>query len=154
MRLYREDYQGFSEAVIIQMAIMLEMIWGAEIIAYKVSSTLDYESKTRKSIFQEKKKRLNRARTQLTSVLKDLEFAYQEYFDDIFSQSIDGVFKYDIIQDWANDLVHLALIYWARGDGDMARKDAMKRALLNFKAVNDIDINELLKYYKAKNIVE
>ena len=151
MKLYSEDWKDFSEAMIIQMTVMLEFVWGAELIAYRVASTLDYESKTRKSIFQEKKQKLRMARQQLLSAYKNLELTYEDTFNNIFAkEKVDGTYTYDYIQGWANDLIHLALIYMVRGEGDLDRKHAMKRALMNFKATSDVDLKELLKYYKCE----
>lgn len=48
----------------------------------------------------------------------------------------------------ANDVVQLLLIYFARSDGDMERKDKMKKALLNFKPIKEVDLDALMVYYK------
>ena len=50
----------------------------------------------------------------------------------------------------ANDVVELLLIYFARSDGDMVKKQNMKKALLNFKPVKGIDLEAIMDYYKIK----
>lgn len=129
---------------------MLECVWAAELIAYKVSDSLD-EYGIRKSVFQTRKMALNQARRKVQELIRHCEAAFDETFDNIYNH-VEGeaCHRSEIVQGWANDVIKLLLIYWVRGEGDMDKKDAMKKALLNFKATNDINIKELLKYYKCE----
>ena len=54
----------------------------------------------------------------------------------------------DFVQAMANDVVQLLLIYFGRSDGDMERKDKMKKALLNFKPIKEVNLDALMEYYK------
>lgn len=64
--------------------------------------------------------------------------------------SAEAMERTDFLQAMANDVVELLLIYFARTDGGMQKKQNMKKALLNFKPVNGIDLDAIMDYYKIK----
>lgn len=150
MKLLNDTKNDCSNEVMIQLAISLEAVWAAEIICYRLSATLDALG-ARGTFFQEKKQALNKARRMIQQTITYLETAFDKTFDDIFTRREgEEAMRTEHIQMLANDLVQLLLIYYARGDGDMDRKDSMKRALLNFKPVKDIDLDSIMKYYNFK----
>lgn len=137
-----------SDDLYIALGIMLECVWASEIIAYRIARTMD-SIKAKKTLVQEKKQSLNKARRMVEDIIRNLENA----FDDTFNTCGKGENGYytDEIQYCANDIVKLLLIYYARGDGDWERKDKMKAALLNFKPLKDVDLLGLLKYFNLQS---
>ena len=149
MNILNKDKTDFSAEVLVQLAIMLECVYAAELIAYKVSSTLDRNGYVG-TLFQRRKQCLNNARRKVEAIIRDLEVAFDETFDKIAGCQGDAVDRVDFLQAMANDVVELLLIYFARSDGDMVKKQNMKKALLNFKPVKNIDLEAIMDYYKIK----
>ena len=102
------------------------------------------------TLFQRRKQCLNNARRKVEAIIRDLEVAFDETFDKIAGCQGDAVDRVDFLQAMANDIVELLLIYFARSDGDMVKKQNMKKALLNFKPVKGIDLDAIMEYYKIK----
>ena len=149
MNILNKDKTDFSAEVLVQLAIMLECVYAAALIAYKVSGTLDRHGYVG-TLFQRRKQCLNNARRKVEAIIRDLEVAFDETFDKIAGCQGDAVDRVDFLQAMANDVVELLLIYFARTDGDMVKKQNMKKALLNFKAVKNIDLDAIMDYYKIK----
>ena len=149
MNILNKDKTDFSAEVLVQLAIMLECVYSAELIAYKVSGTLDRNGYVG-TLFQRRKQCLNNARRKVEAIIRDLEVAFDETFDKIAGCQGDAVDRVDFLQAMANDVVELLLIYFARTDGDMVKKQNMKKALLNFKPVKGIDLEAIMDYYKIK----
>ena len=112
-----------------------------------VSNTLDHNGYVG-TLFQRKKQCLNNARRKIESIIRDLEYAFDKTFDDIVYRPGETISRTDFVQAMANDVVQLLLIYFGRSDGDMVRKDKMKKALLNFKPIKEVDLDALMEYYK------
>ena len=149
MNILNKDKTDFSAEVLVQLAIMLECVYASELIAYKVSGTLDRNGYVG-TLFQRRKQCLNNARRKVEAIIRDLEVAFDETFDKIAGCQGDAVDRVDFLQAMANDVVELLLIYFARSDGDMVKKQNMKKALLNFKPVKGIDLDAIMDYYKIK----
>ena len=149
MNILNKDKTDFSAEVLVQLAIMLECVYAAELIAYKVGGTLDRNGYVG-TLFQRRKQCLNNARRKVEAIIRDLEVAFDETFDKIAGCQGDAVDRVDFLQAMANDVVELLLIYFARSDGDMVKKQNMKKALLNFKPVKGIDLDAIMDYYKIK----
>ena len=149
MNILNKDKTDFSAEVLVQLAIMLECVYAAELIAYTVSGTLDRNGYVG-TLFQRRKQCLNNARRKVEAIIRDLEVAFDETFDKIAGCQGDAVDRVDFLQAMANDIVELLLIYFARTDGDMQKKRQMKKALLNFKPVKGIDLDAIMEYYKIK----
>ena len=149
MNILNKDKTDFSAEVLVQLAIMLLCVYASELIAYKVSGTLDRNGYVG-TLFQRRKQCLNNARRKVEAIIRDLEVAFDETFDKIAGCQGDAVDRVDFLQAMANDVVELLLIYFARSDGDMVKKQNMKKALLNFKPVKGIDLDAIMEYYKIK----
>lgn len=147
MKLLADNKKDFSAEVMIQLAIMLEAVYAAEIIAYKVSRTLDTSGFVN-SIFQKRKQKFRAGRQKIEGIIKDFEVAFDETFDRIIAKPGEEMMRANHLHLIANDIVQLLLIYHSRGDGDQDKKDQMKRALRNFKPLKDIDLDAIMKYYK------
>ena len=149
MNILNKDKTDFSAEILVQLAIILLAVYAAELIAYKVSGTLDRNGYVG-TLFQRRKQCLNNARRKVEAIIRDLEVAFDETFDKIAGCQGDAVDRVDFLQAMANDVVELLLIYFARTDGDMVKKQNMKKALLNFKPVKNIDLDAIMDYYKIK----
>lgn len=149
MKLLNKEKNDISDDLYISLGIMLECVWAAEIIAYRIAETMD-SIKAKGTLVQEKKQCLNKARRMTQDIIRNLEIAFDDTFNMCGSRrGIDGLFM-DEIQECANDIVKLLLIYYARGDGDWEKKDRMKAALLNFKPLVGVDLTGMLKYFNLQ----
>lgn len=149
MKLLNKEKNDISDDLYISLGIMLECVWAAEIIAYRIAETMD-SIKAKGTLVQEKKQCLNKARRMNQDMIRNLEIAFDDTFNMCGAGRNEGGLFMDEIQECANDIVKLLLIYYARGDGDWERKDKMKAALLNFKPVKDVDLSGLLKYFNLQ----
>lgn len=149
MNILNENKVDFSNEIMIQLAIMLEAVYAAEIIGYKVSRTLD-SSGFINSLFQKRKQKFRAGRQKIESLIKDFEVAFDDTFDRIIARPGEEMLRANHLQLIANDIVQLLLIYHSRGDGNQDKKDQMKKALMNFKPLDDIDLDAIMKYYKFK----
>ena len=149
MNILNKDKTDFSAEVLVQLAMILVCVYASGLTAYKVSGTLDRHGYVG-TLFQRRKQCLNNARRKVEAIIRDLEVAFDETFDKIAGCQGDAVDRVDFLQAMANDVVELLLIYFARTDGDMQKKQNMKKALLNFKPVNGIDLEAIKDYYKIK----
>lgn len=147
MKLLNEDNTDFSNEIMVQLAIMLECTYAAELIAYRVSRDLD-NSRIKETLFQKKKQLFNRARTKTQEIIRDLEVSLDGTFADIQKRNFERFGNTDYVQGLANDILQVLLIYYARSDGDPETRKRMKKALANFKPNPEIDLGELMKYYK------
>lgn len=149
MNILNENKVDFSNEIMIQLAIMLEAVYAAEIIGYKVSRTLD-SSGFINSLFQKRKQKFRAGRQKIESLIKDFEVAFDDTFDRIIARPGEEMLRANHLQLIANDIVQLLLIYHSRGDGNQDKKDQMKKALMNFKPLDDIDLDAIMEYYKFK----
>ena len=149
MNILNENKVDFSNEIMIQLAIMLEAVYAAEIIGYKVSRTLDTSGFVN-SLFQKRKQKFRAGRQKIESLIKDFEVAFDDTFDRIIARPGEEMLRANHLQLIANDIVQLLLIYHSRGDGNQDKKDQMKKALMNFKPLDDIDLDAIMKYYKFK----
>ena len=149
MNILNENKVDFSNEIMIQLAIMLEAVYAAEIIGYKESRTLD-SSGFINSLFQKRKQKFRAGRQKIESLIKDFEVAFDDTFDRIIARPGEEMLRANHLQLIANDIVQLLLIYHSRGDGNQDKKDQMKKALMNFKPLDDIDLDAIMKYYKFK----
>lgn len=147
MKLLNEDRTDFSNEIMVQLAIMLECTYAAELIAYRVSRDLD-NSGIKNTLFQKKKQLFNQARRKTQEIIRDLEVSLDGTFADIQRKNLEKFDGTDYVHGLANDILQLLLIYYARSDGDPETRKRMKKALANFKPNPEIDLTELMKYYK------
>ena len=97
MNILNKDKTDFSAEVLVQLAIMLECVYAAELIAYKVSGTLDRHGYVG-TLFQRRKQCLNNARRKVEAIIRDLEVAFDETFDKIAGCQGDAVDRVDFLQ--------------------------------------------------------
>ena len=149
-KLVNESQDDYSKDVLLQAMILLEIVYAGELICYKIARDLKLGGYV-DSLFQTKKKALKSALDKIEKANAELRYAFDEKFDKIVNK-IPGEesFAYKYIQKNANDILQLLLIYFARGDGDQAKKDSMKKALMNFKPNPDYNLEGILQYYNFK----
>lgn len=146
MRFFNQTQDEFSNEIFILHGVMMYNIWVSELIAYRLSTTMDSLAQ-RNQICQEKKHHLNKYRRMLMDMQKSLEVVFDVNFNSI--AKVDPSY-YEEMEKNANDLARLQLIYLGRGDYDWEKRDRMKQALLNFKPLPDVDVEEILKYFNLK----
>lgn len=149
MKILNQLNTDFSEEVILQLALMMDCVMAAELVAYKVSRTLD-DKGIKNSLFQMKRKKFNDARRKLQDILRNLEVSFDGVMDNVTHNAIKKYNQPDVLQVRGNDVLQMLLIYSARCDGSPEKAEAMKKALRNFKADPEIDLAEIEKYYQFK----
>lgn len=144
------DKQGYMTGEMsLSFGLMFYCIYAAEIIAYRMSDTMDaFHQKD--MLVQNKKQCLNKARRMIQDMIRNLEIAFDGEFSDVAATKSGYM---DNIQEVANDVLKTLLIYFSRGDGDWEKKDKMKVALLNFKPtpeMEDLDLVGLMRYFNLQ----
>lgn len=159
MNIINEKGTDFSVDILVLLGIMLECVWGAEIVAYKVSRMLEQNQdrpeclgfNITNSLFKRKKESIREARTFIQMALARLEKAFDKTFDRVMEREGEEGLRAGYMQKTANDIVQLLIIYYSRADGDIGKRDRMKKALMNFKPDdNMVDLEGLLKYFDFK----
>lgn len=146
MKIFTDNKDQFSREMFILLGVMMYNIWVAELIAYRMSDTMD-SLKQKHQICQDKKHHLNKFRRMLMDMKRSLEIVFDVNYNAVAD---DNLSNYDEMLEIANDLARMELIYLGRGDGEPEKKDRMKQALLNFKPLPDVDVDEIIKYFNLK----
>lgn len=112
----------FTDEVVTQLAVMAECVYGAELIAYRMSRVLDQKGITG-TVFHNRKQALTRARQALDNCLHNLEIAFD---------------------------TQVLLLYFSRCDESEGKRDAIKKMLRRFKQNPGLDIESVIDYYRVK----
>jgi len=148
MNIIDKQRKDFSEEAYVQLSIAMVAVWAAEIICYHVGDTLD-GMLIKDTFFQKKRNVFKNARAQLQHLIAYLDYHFEKDFDIVLAKDrIGGKSPADLVTKNANDIVQLLLIYMSRGDMDFEKRDSMKRALMNFKPIAEIDLDAIMNYYK------
>lgn len=152
MKLLNDTNTDLSNEMIVQLAIVLEMVLGAEIICYRCARSFDAIN-AKGIFFQEKKRSINNARKSIENCISQLEMGFDGMFEKVWNK-IPGqqAKRCDAMQWLANDVIKLLLIYYSRADSDIEKRKRMQKALLNFKpdAETSFNLDEMLKYYNIE----
>lgn len=150
MNVLNKTKDDLSNEMMVQLAIVLDAVYAAEIIAYRVAMTMDNNDIV-DSLFQKRKQCFRQARQDIEKVIHNLEISFDHTFDDIIGrENGEELMRADLLLARANDVVQLLNIYNCRCDGDWDKRDKMKKALLNFKPNPEIDLESIRKYYNFK----
>ena len=137
----------FTDEVVTQLAVMAECVYGAELIAYRMSRILDSKG-IKGTVFQNRKQALTRARQALDNCLHNLEIAFDtQVFERATGSSIE---RAEALHYQANDVVQLLLLYFSRCDESEGKRDAIKKMLRRFKQNPGLDIESVIDYYRVK----
>ena len=137
----------FTDEVVTQLAVMAECVYGAELIAYRMSRILDSKG-IKGTVFQNRKQALTRARQGLDNCLHNLEIAFDtQVFERATGSSTE---RAEALHYQANDVVQLLLLYFSRCDESEGKRDAIKKMLRRFKQNPGLDIESVIDYYKVK----
>lgn len=150
MILIKKDFSDFSLEGYTSVASLMAMVYASEILAYRVSDALETIG-MKKDVFHLKRKALNAARRQATSLITNLETAFDSDFSDIvlkegaeFAGQRDAEFH-----ALACEVLELVLIFLAISEGaEYEKRMNIFKALRNFKVTADIDLPALLKYFR------
>lgn len=149
MKVLNREGNDLSPEMVLQLVVALECIFSSEIIFYRAAEILD-QSGVSKTLFQEKKHKVREARQLMQRVIRNLECAFDDTLNKVYNK-IEGqeLVRCEAVHGLANDIVHLLLIIFAKTDGNPAKRESVKKALLNYKDEwEDLDLKELLKFYK------
>lgn len=147
MDILEKGGHTYSKDLRLSIGLLLYSIWASEIVCYRIAESMDL-LKAKNTFTQRRKQSLNRARRMVLQIIRDMGIAFDDDFA-LVAQTEKGYM--DNVQENANDILKLLLIYFSRGDGDWEKKDKMKLALLNFKPNPEgYNIVELLKYFNLK----
>lgn len=150
MQLFNAEYSDFSKEGILLWAAMLECIYGAQII----SARMDRAMRSLRVTGETTKR--HRYINQAAKLCRQLEACLSAGYDSLFEKMYDkkpeeGAQRFNDLQFLANDIVRLLLIYLSRVDSDDAKRNKMKKALLNFKPEDaTIDLEAMLRFFDFK----
>lgn len=155
MRVLNKDYTDMSPEMILQLVVALECVFATEIICYKASDILDQSIESKalykdQTLFQQKKRNARNARKYIQAAIRELESSFDDTLNKVYNK-IEGqeLVRCEAVHGLANDIVHLLLIIFAKTDGNPAKRESVKKALMNYKNEwEDLDLKELLKFYK------
>lgn len=148
MILVNKEGNDLSNEGYVTLAVLLEMMWAADIMSYQIADAM-HRLGQRTSLVQRKRYHFNQARKEIERFTSHLEVAFDDTFNSVF-QMVAGecTDRTNQVQYIANDIIDILLIYFSRGDGNPEKRTQMKKALLNFKETEGIDLNGLRKFFK------
>jgi hypothetical protein len=151
MRLVNDDYTDLSREGCVILAATLVKIWSTETLCYRLADALDAIG-VRGTLVQTKKMHLNRARRAIDQAVKDLEVAFDTTFEKVFGR-IEGeeMNRAEAVQRLSNFESILTILAMCRAEGgDESKLDNMVKAIRNFKQVDDIDVDGILRTLKLQ----
>lgn len=155
MILIKKDFSDFSLEGYTSVASLMAMVYASEILAYRVSDALETIG-MKKDVFHQKRKALNAARRQATSLITNLETAFDSDFSDIvLKEGMEKAGTRDAeFHALAAEILKLVLIFMAKSEGmEYGKRMNIFKMLMNFQGgegSKEIDINGLLSFFKYK----
>lgn len=101
---------------------------------------------------QRKKQAFNDSKKAVTALLRGLEVAFDTTFD-YATCRVKGeeAERTELLQRYADDLLHLSLLFYSRVDGeDEDKKARVFRAISNFKQIQGFDAEALMGFFKLQ----
>jgi hypothetical protein len=151
MKLINNDYTDLSKEGCVILATTLVKVWSTETLCYRLADALDAIG-VRGTLVQTKKMHLNRARRAIDQAVKDLEVAFDASFEKVFGR-IEGreMNRAEAVQRLASFETTLTVLAMCRAEGgDDEKLNNMIKAIRNFKQVDDIDADGIMKLLKLK----
>lgn len=144
MKILNDTHTDLGYSMTMIMASMMISLYTANLLAYKIQQTLD-TVKARVPFLREKKQAINRAIRSAEDIARQLEITFDE---DYMAAAQGQINRWDAIQDYANDLAQLLLIYNDRINASLC-SDKMLAALRRFKAFDkDGDLEEAVQLFR------
>lgn len=152
MKVYNDTLTDFSPEYLLQFVALSELIFGADIIWYRIADAMDAIG-ARGTFIQERRQHMRRARTAMETVRKELEYVFDDKFEMMAGKRDDA---YDDLHEMSLALVQMCLLFISRAERNWPAAGRMLKALHNFKAVDDGfgDVDAVLKLYEMKHIDE
>lgn len=151
--LINDDCTDFSAEGYAALGVLLEMVWGAQTMGYRMANALDRIG-ARNCLVQRKKQAFNDAKKAVNALVKGLEAAFDETFNYAMCRVPEGTLeRTEALQSYADDIVRLLILYYSRVDGSpdgMDKRERVHKAIANFKAVPGFDAGALIKFFKMQ----
>jgi len=152
MKLLNDKGDDLSNESIVLMAMMLEMAWAMQIVGARALKALDALGVNR-SFFHEKQNAFTNSKKYMDLAIKQLDFALDDKFRFIFDRVPEHVKERSNAIQWqANEIIQVLLIMYSRSDSDFAKRERMKKALMNFKPDPDtpVDLDSMMRFFRFK----
>jgi hypothetical protein len=133
------------------LAVLVEMVWAVQTLGHRMAYALDLIG-ARNCLVQKKKQAFNKAKTDVMGLLRGLEVAFDTTFD-YATCRVKGeeAERTELLQRYADDILHLSLLFYSRVDGEDGDKKArVFRAISNFKQIPGFDAEALMSFFKLQ----
>jgi len=153
MILINKDFTDYSLEGYASLATLMGMVYGAEILAYRVSEALE-QIGSRQNWYQDKKRALNLAKKQVNGLISNLETAFDKDFSDVvMKEGTEEAGRRDAeFHALAAEILKLDLLFMVKSEGmDHEKRQNIFKMLSNFKGgegSKEIDLQGLLKFYR------
>jgi len=152
MKLINEDRTDLSLEAMVVVAAVMNMVYGAEIAAYRLADGFD-KIGAKGTLVQEKKRALNAARRHCQGMITQLEMAFDVSFDKlVYREGAEYAGQRD--QEFhalAAEILELVLVFLSISEGmEHDKRRNIFKMMRNFKTPSPVDLVELLKYFKFK----
>lgn len=149
MKIINEQRDDLTLEGMTIVAAIMNMVYGAEIAAYRLSDSLDALG-AKGSLVQTKKRALNAARRNCQALIANLETAFDQPFNHLIMRE-GGEFAGQRDAEFhalACEVLQIVIVFLAVSEGaDYERRMNIFKALRNFKVTSGIDLQGLLKYF-------
>lgn len=142
IRLVNDEGTDFSNEVVIQIALMLEMINAAHLIAFRLDRILAGEG-LKCMLIKERKLNLTEAQKAARRVVSQFNAA----FEGVFDQAAKGeALRHDAINSHSVDVIEMLLEYYNVVEANDSNRDRVKKAIRRLQGAG-YPVSEIMEYY-------
>lgn len=142
MDLLNADGTDFSNEVVLQIALMLEMINAAHLIAYRLDRILG-NANLKSNLIRDRKLALSEAQKAARRVVAQFNAA----FDGVFDKAAKGeALRHDAINSHSVDIIETMLEYYNVVEVNDGNRERVKKAIRKLQGAG-YPISEMMEYY-------
>lgn len=142
MKLMNDEGTDFSGEVVLQIALMLEMINAAHLIAFRLDRILGNNG-LKSQLIRERKLALAEAQKAARRVVSQFNVA----FEGVFDQASKGEsLRHDAINSHSVDIIETLLEYYNVVEVNDSNRERAKKAIRRLKGAG-YPISEIMEYY-------
>ena len=152
MKLINDDRTDLSLEANVVIAAVMNMVYGAEIAAYRLSDALD-AIREKGTLMQTKKRALNAARRNCQAMISNLETAFDKPFEQVVTRAGDEyIGQRDAeFHALACEVLDIVIIFLSVSEGlPYEKRMNIFKALLNFKVTSEVNLAALRKFFRFK----
>lgn len=142
MKLMNDEGTDFSGEVVLQIALMLEMINAAHLIAFRLDRILGNNG-LKSQLIRERKLALAEAQKAARRVVSQFNVA----FEGVFDQASKGEsLRHDAINSHSVDIIETLLEYYNVVEVNDSNRERVKKSIRRLKGAG-YPISEIMEYY-------